>query len=373
MDDAARQANRNQAMKEALKIPYFYGEQSMDTLSIDKMIDRFEAAVAAMGQIDEPAKCGLFGNYLRGSAALAWKMLDHSAEADKNIWAQVKAHFMFQFNGAQSQDIIIKNLTDLHQKQDETVVNFFNRCFEHVVRLQEATTMPADAEYPAQFVALTAAQKAATIKKPIEALRNKIVQAFFMTYLREPLASDLQKKNPATYLEAKNEAIKLEIIYNKDKVKKSAAASKVAVLADYDDDELEDMDLDEGTILAINMQRGRFNKPPFRRRQPQKGARQIGFGGGNGNGNGNGHSGGAGANGGSRFRDVVCRYCKRKGHFQRACSERLKVNGPMLDEHGKPYPPRPFGTHQVEEEDDQQVSSMRESLEGRLGGLALNF
>ena len=69
---AAAQANRQNAIKDAMRIPLYHGEAKEDSLTIEAFIDRFEAATASMGALPEADKCNMFGNYLRGKANLTW-------------------------------------------------------------------------------------------------------------------------------------------------------------------------------------------------------------------------------------------------------------------------------------------------------------
>jgi hypothetical protein len=53
---------------------------------------------------------------------------------------------------------------------------------------------------------------------------------------------------------------------------------------------------------------------------------------------------------GPRNPNVVCRYCKKKGHMQRECNSRRRDNAPMVDANGKRYEPR---VNNVAEKDEK--------------------
>jgi hypothetical protein len=42
-------------------------------------------------------------------------------------------------------------------------------------------------------------------------------------------------------------------------------------------------------------------------------------------------------NNGPRNPNIVCRYCKKKGHMQRECNSRRRDRAPMVDANGKKY------------------------------------
>ena len=45
-------------------------------------------------------------------------------------------------------------------------------------------------------------------------------------------------------------------------------------------------------------------------------------------------------NNGPRNPNIVCRYCKKKGHMQRECNSRCRDGAPMVDANGKKYESR---------------------------------
>jgi hypothetical protein len=79
MDAAAQrhQQLKNEANKMAMKIPFFHGDNKEDALDIKEMIRRFENSADAMGLADNAEKCNMFGNYLRGPAAILWEGMEN--------------------------------------------------------------------------------------------------------------------------------------------------------------------------------------------------------------------------------------------------------------------------------------------------------
>jgi hypothetical protein len=52
--------------------------------------------------------------------------------------------------------------------------------------------------------------------------------------------------------------------------------------------------------------------------------------------------------------NVVCRYCKKKGHLQKACFKRIRENGKMVDAKGQPYRSINEGDEAEQQEQNQQ-------------------
>jgi hypothetical protein len=79
MADTAAQRHqqlKNEANKMAMKIPFFHGDNKEDWLEIKEMIQRFKNSADAMGLADNAKKCNIFGNYLRGPAAVLWECME---------------------------------------------------------------------------------------------------------------------------------------------------------------------------------------------------------------------------------------------------------------------------------------------------------
>ncbi len=114
------------------------------------------------------------------------------------------------------------------------------------------------------------------------------------------------QKTIVTLREAIDEAAKQEkLLKNKNELK-----GRIAVLADMEDEELEDQELDEDTVNKINNTRARQGKQPYRRFNNFKGNKQQGQGvrSGSNNGNKNGNQ--------QNKEDWKCRYCNAPGHMQ---------------------------------------------------------
>jgi hypothetical protein len=160
------------------------------------------------------------------------------------------------------------------------------------------------------------------------------------------------QKTIVTLREAIDEAAKQEkLLKNKNELK-----GRIAVLADMEDEELEDQELDEDTVSKINNTRARQGKQPYRRFNNFKGNKQHGQGVRSGSTNGN-------KNGNQQNReDWKCRYCNAPGHMQAECRKRKSAGAPLVDRNGKPLGGNNKGVHEVEsKEGDELMGHLRQS------------
>jgi hypothetical protein len=65
--------------------------------------------------------------------------------------------------------------------------------------------------------------------------------------------------------------------------------------------------------------------------------------------------------------NVVCRYCKKKGHMQRECNSRRRDGAPMVDANGKKYESR---VNNVAEKDDSVDQAEPQYEDAHIGAVA---
>ncbi len=185
----------------------------------------------------------------------------------------------------------------------------------------------AAAALNAKGAAVAAAGKLNIHQATLKMVTDITARSLFLTRLKENLRTLTMQKTTATLREAIDEAAKQEkLLKNKTEFK-----GQIAVLADIEDKELEDQDLDEETVSKINHARSRQGKQPYRRFNNFKGNKQSGQrvrSGSNSNGNKNGNQ--------QNREDWKCRYCNAPGHMQAYCRKRKSPGAPLVDRHGKP-------------------------------------
>jgi hypothetical protein len=139
---------------------------------------------------------------------------------DVDSWRSVKEHFMIRYGGKVETTTFCHQIPKLVQDKTKTISNFAERCI---------TEMREDAT------------------------------GCFLMRVTQAIKTLLVPKHPATLSEAIQEAMSLELIQ-----KKNGTKSKIASLADMDDEELVEIkDLDDVTIKAINTKRAKSGRQPF--------------------------------------------------------------------------------------------------------------
>jgi hypothetical protein len=95
------------------------------------MIRRFKNSANTMGLADNAEKCNMFGNYLRGPAAVLWEGMDFYGESKVN-WNSVKKYFLKQYQGEVDVETFTFKIAKLIQGSNESAVNFGGRCLQSV-------------------------------------------------------------------------------------------------------------------------------------------------------------------------------------------------------------------------------------------------
>ena len=354
MDAAAQrhQQLKNEANKMAMKIPFFHGDDKEDALDIKEMIRRFENSADAMGLADNAEKCNMFGNYLRGPAAVIWEGMDFYGES-KVDWNSVKKYFLKEYQGEVDVETFTFKIAKLIQGSNESAVNFGGRCLQSVYEQYKSIPAPAADALNADGAAVTVAGKLNIHQATLKMVTDITARSLFLTGLKENLRTLTMQKTIVTLREAIDEAAKQEkLLKNKNELK-----GRIAALADLEDEELEDQDLDEETVSKINHARARQGRQPYRRFNNFKGNNSNGQGvqsGSNNNGNKNENQ--------QNREDWKCRYCNAPGHMQADCRKRKAAGAPLVDRHGKPLRGNNKGVREVEsKEGDKLLGHLRQS------------
>jgi hypothetical protein len=202
----------------------------------------------------------------------------------------------------------------LYQAPNEKVQTFFLRLDETFKRMVE--TRPAEL-LNVRVAPLAANQdnaRDALIK--LEGLRDQdkfFLSQMFLAGLRENIRAKVMEEAPADLIDIVDLAIEKETIYLNEK-NNTPTPSLFSIEEKTETEGGEDkLELNKEELEMINAIRKRKNQTPFKR-----------------NGNGN-----------SASTTVVCRYCKKTGHWQKQCRTRLRDKAPCVDEHGKPYTQQP--------------------------------
>jgi hypothetical protein len=227
---------------------------------------------------------------------------------------------VIRYKGKVDSYIFIRRISKLFQEKNETVSDFAERCITEMREFINSIEPPADDQFPAQYLAPSAAEKAKCRNAERSVFIVALAKGYFMMGVNQAIKIPLMQKNPGTLTEAIRDAMMLELINETYGTK-----NKIASLAEWDDSDLEAIseDLDDLTIKMINQRRAQYRKKPFKR--------------GNGFSNGNGKSGKRNRGNGKSV--IKCRrHCNKEGHMQLECRTRIKKNAPCVNRNGKPLP-----------------------------------
>jgi hypothetical protein len=249
--------------------------------------------------------------------------MDFYGESKVN-WNSVKKYFLKQYQGEVDVETFTFKIAKLIQGSNESAVNFGGRYLQSVYEQYKSLPLPEAAVLDTAGAAVTAAGKLSIHQATLKMVTDVTARSLFLTGLKENLRTLTMQKTTATLREAIDEAPKQEkLLKNKTEFK-----GRIAALADLEDEELEDQDLDEETISKINHARAGQGKQPFCRFNNFKGNRQNGQGvrsGSNHNGNKNGNQ-----------QNREDGKCNAPGYMQADCQKQKSAGAPLVDPHGKP-------------------------------------
>jgi Retrotransposon gag protein/Eukaryotic translation initiation factor 3 subunit G len=298
-------------VRRSTELPLFLGFDKDNTITAHALMERIEHA-ANIANWDNPRKCNELFMILRKEAQQWWDSLRHVNALNPNEdWVQVKQRFLRTYAPRYTARTNCINLMKLYQGPNEKVQTFFLRLDETFKRMIE--TRPAEL-LQVRVPPLAENQnnnRDAQIK--LEGLRDQdkfFLSQMFLAGLRESIRAKVMEEAPADLVDIVDLAIEKETIYLNEK--NSAPTPSLFSIQESKEkegvDEQTELSSEEREmILAL---RKKKNQTPFKR-------------------NGNGSPASS---------TVVCRYCKKTGHWQKQCRSRLRDKAPMLDENGKPYP-----------------------------------
>jgi len=315
-------------MRRSTDIPLFYARRDKDTVLPRILIDRIEDA-AAIATWDEARKIRELKLCLRERAIIWWKSL-RDTTINTAVWDDVKKEFLTAYEPKYTAKTVCANFTDLKQHPDESMNDFLCRIQVAYDRLldNKPATMPT--------VRNTIAAGATEADVKAEGINDMALffkHQLFLAGVKDSLRDRVLEAGKADLQESLKFARELEAIQN-DRKRSSKIAALKAVMPPQEAaaifwDELESEDLDQ--IAAVRRQQPRSSNQTQAR------------------------SSGPARSNGPRNPNIVCRYCKKKGHMQRECNSRRRDGAPMVDANGKKYEQRVNNVAENEEKPEEKA------------------
>jgi hypothetical protein len=213
---------------------------------------------------------------------------------------------------------------------------------------------PPDRQRPAAINTVRAAAGIAPDDNKKEGINDMALffkHQLFLAGIKEPNRDRVLEAGKATFKESMKLARELEAIHNDKRRSHKIAAIKTSIgpeeAATIFWDEIADEDLDK--VAAVRQNRAPRPAPRSApAAAPTVNAAPL-------------------RSNGPCNPNVVCRYCKKKGHMQRECNSRRREGAPMVDANGKKYESR---VNNVAEKDNSVDQAGPQYEDAHIGAVA---
>jgi Retrotransposon gag protein len=292
--------NDHDCMKRSTDIPLFFARRDKDTVLLRILIDRIKDA-AEIATWDAARKIRELKLCFRENAIIWWKLL-RDYTINLNDWDEVKKEFLETYEPKYSAKTICANFTDLKQMPNESMNDF--GC-----RVQVAYDRLVDNK-PATMAAVRTTIAAGATEAEVKAEGIKDMALFFkhqlfLAGLKDSVRDKVVEAGKASFQESMKLARELEAIHNDHRRSQRIAAAKASLAPAeaanirWDDIGMEEID----QIAAVRRNNAHQTQNFSCNTSPTVNAAPV-------------------RSNGPRNPNIVCRYCKKKGHMQRECHSR---------------------------------------------------
>jgi hypothetical protein len=335
------------------KLPLFSGDKT-DIFTCEQWISRVQRAKDSSGWNNARTMTYVL-NALRGSAFAYTRSINLAAGVNIDDWDSFKKALLDSFSTVRTSRTTTVNISTLIQGQTERVINYYIRVADSVndmasLKKLHQQRVPANPfgpilgalpEVVATDVAVRAQVALDLVNFGVQDSYDNIALHLFVSGLRPNIRDEVMRQSPITLTEAKAFASDAEKRATIPQSKTSGAASlPVMPVDDTDTAEtteteaelvaaLEEAEKSQDCKIAVlkakinrfrrNNQSSRPSNPgpsTSNSRPPKKAPNPA-------------------------AKNIDCRYCGRKGHFQIDCNDRKRAGAPMVGSNGVPYSPRP--------------------------------
>jgi hypothetical protein len=221
------------------------------------------------------------------------------------------------FEPKYSAKMVCANFADLKQHPDELMSDY--RCWVQVAYNRPNGNKPATMAAVRLASATLDQAKAEGINDMALLFKHQL----FLAGIKDSICDKVLEAGKASFMESMKLAWELEAIHNDRKRSQKIAAVKATLPPSETDtifwDELADEEIDQIAAIRCQQPFHSYNTAPTRSAAANTAPAR---------------------NNGTRNPNIVCRYCKKKGHMQHECNSRRSDGAPMVNANEKRYESR---------------------------------
>jgi hypothetical protein len=315
------------------KLPEFWGQKEKDSISAHEFVKRVDKMASANNWSDKVAFDNV-GLALKGEANIwldSQVTLKH-IEGDRERWSIIRPFFKEEFATESDDKLILDGLAHMQQRSTENVRSFFgrlNKVNRVIVDAYHSYTLtpanpPVDAAgniSNADFLAYK------------QALIQNVTEFYLLNQFRAALLPELRRVinlQPMETLDL-DTAVRLATIELRSK-EETKSTSRVNPVQQPDEE--------DDVVEAVAQPRQKKFTPQGQRSRPQQQQRQAPRPQQQNNNFNNQQWRSSNPGNNSNRNNKNCSFCRRQGHRQEECRQRMNANQPCIDADGKTFWPK---------------------------------
>jgi hypothetical protein len=316
------------------KLPEFWGQKEKDSISAHEFVKRVDKMASANNWSDKVAFDNV-GLALKGEANIwldSQVTLKH-IEGDRERWSIIRPFFKEEFATESDDKLILDGLAHMQQRPTENVRSFFGR-------LNKVNRVIVDAYHSYTLIPANPPVDAAgnisnaNFLAYKQALIQNVTEFYLLNQFRAALLPELRRVinlQPMETLDL-DTAVRLATIELRSK-EETKATSKINPVQQPDEEEDAVEAVTQPRQKKFVPQDQRYGSQQQQRQAPRPQQQPNNF-----RNNQQWRSSNQGNN--SNRNNKHCSFCRRQGHRQEECRQRMNANQPCIDANGKTFWPK---------------------------------